>query len=83
MTPERLEKLGLAIFGKSWRSALARAVEADRAQVYQWTADEGSPARRPIPDYVGPRLLDYIDARRVDLAKIADKVRLDIAADRR
>ena len=44
MTPEKLQEIGLMLYGSNWRPEMARALCVSRELVFQWVS-----GKRPVP----------------------------------
>lgn len=47
MAPVDFERAGLALFGKRWKTAMARALELDVATVWRYTTGQ-TPIPKPV-----------------------------------
>lgn len=69
MTPAFFAKVGTALYGPSWRAALAKALNVAERTVRRWEHDESG-----IPDGVGDDLARLCRKRSAELAKLADQI---------
>lgn len=46
MTPDDLTALGVALYGKRWRGAMARALGCDWDRIEAWRTGRNKPSRR-------------------------------------
>jgi len=67
VTPELLRRVGQALYGERWQSALAHALGVSDRRVRQWAASEGQPRPGVI---AGMRRL--VADRRAELGSVAD-----------
>lgn len=56
MTIDRLNAIGVALYGTQWQSDLARALNIDSRRIRQWLGNE-----RPIPDWLDDELTKLLN----------------------
>ena len=69
-----LRECGTALYGERWRSSLAIDLSVSERTVRNWNDGD-----HPIPSDVLPRLLNLIEARRLTLDGIVERIRERIA----
>jgi len=69
MTPAQFVKIGEALYGPSWRAALAQALGVAERTVRRWAAETS-----PIPDNLPAELAALCRQRAADLIKQADQL---------
>ncbi len=62
---EKLEKIGIALFGKSWKKALAEALKVDERRITHWLQ-----CSRPIPENIFKDLKVIKDKRLKEIQSI-------------
>lgn len=69
LTPAMFNKVGEALFGPSWRTALAAALEVGERTVRRWQQPGAV-----IPDGVGPDLAVLCREHSAELVALADQL---------
>lgn len=69
MTPALFSKVGEALYGPSWRAALAKALDVAERTVRRWEHGEAA-----IPDGLRADLANLCRQHSAALAKIADQL---------
>lgn len=65
MNKEFLAKVGVACFGNTWQTDLAKALTVNNRTVRRWASGE-----TPIPQNIKNELLDLIKAREIELDEV-------------
>jgi hypothetical protein len=65
MTPDLLRRVGQALYGQDWKTALARALDVNERSVRRW--DDGA---SPIPGGVRGELLQLVGKRGGELIEL-------------
>lgn len=70
---DKLEKIGTALFGKSWKKALAEALKVDERRITHWLQ-----CTRPVPHGVWLDLKKIADQRKSEVENIIDMLTLSV-----
>lgn len=70
---DKLEKIGASLFGKSWKKALAEALNVDERRITHWLQ-----CTRPVPDGVWKDLKIIADQRKNEVQNVIDMLTLSI-----
>ena len=68
-----LEKVGIALFGKSWKKALAEALKVDERRITHWLQ-----CTRPVPKGVWSDLKLIADQRKSEVENAIDLLTLSV-----
>lgn len=68
---DKLEKIGKALFGKSWKKALAEALKVDERRITHWLQ-----CTRPVPPGVWLDLKKIADQRKSEVQDVIDMLTL-------
>lgn len=71
---DKLEKIGVALFGKAWKKALAESLEVDERRITHWLQ-----CTRPIPDGVWSDLKKVAEQRKESIQEAIDLLTLSAA----
>ena len=69
MTPEQLRLAGTLLFGQSWQTDFARAVDVDPRRVRQWLSGD-----RPIPVGLWLEIIELLKENSRDTANYAQRL---------
>lgn len=69
MTPEQLRLAGTLLFGQSWQTDFARAINVDPRRVRQWLSGD-----RPIPAGLWLEIVELLRSNSKDTAAYADNL---------
>jgi hypothetical protein len=70
---DKLEKIGVYLFGKSWKKALAEALKVDERRITHWLQ-----CTRPVPEGVWSDLKLIADQRKNDIQDALDILTLPV-----
>ena len=70
---DKLEKIGKALFGKSWKKALAEALKVDERRITHWLQ-----CTRPVPDGVWSDLKKVANQRKSEVENAIDLLTLSV-----
>jgi hypothetical protein len=76
MTPQRLSRIGEALYGPSWRAALAAALKVNERTIRRWAADISE-----IPPGLGSDLAALCRTHADSLTKLAEQLEASTAPD--
>lgn len=71
---DKLEKIGKALFGRSWKKALAEALGVDERRITHWLQ-----CTRPVPDGVWIDLKKVAEQRKLEVDDAIDMLTLPVA----
>lgn len=69
MTPDLLTRIGEALYGPRWQSALALALSVDRSTIVRWARGD-----YPIPGHALGELRWLVNMRRDDLGELVGEL---------
>lgn len=70
---DKLEKIGIYLFGKSWKKALAEALNIDERRITHWLQ-----CTRPVPDGVWNDLKEIANQRKLEVEHAIDLLTLSV-----
>ena len=70
---DKLEKIGKALFGKSWKKALAEALKVDERRITHWLQ-----CTRPVPNGVWNDLKKVASQRKLEVENAIDLLTLSV-----
>ncbi|MDN5435135.1 MAG: hypothetical protein L0G10_15975, partial [Acinetobacter sp.] len=70
---DKLKKIGVSLFGKSWKKALAEALNVDERRITHWLQ-----CTRPVPDGVWNDLKIIADQRKNEVQNVIDMLTLSV-----
>ncbi|MND65974.1 hypothetical protein D3C80_573600 [compost metagenome] len=70
MTPEQLRQAGSLLYGQSWQTDFARAIDIDPRRVRQWLTGD-----RPIPLSLWEEVVKLLQEKSKDTAALADELK--------
>lgn len=68
---DKLQKIGLALFGKSWKKSLAESLNVDERRITHWLQ-----STRPVPDGVWGDLRKIANQRKEEIENVIDMLTL-------
>ncbi|MBI0422094.1 transcriptional regulator [Acinetobacter sp. ACIN00229] len=69
MTPDQLRQAGSLLYGQSWQTDFARAIDIDPRRVRQWLTGD-----RPIPLNLWEEVVKLLQEKSKDTAALADEL---------